>query len=94
MTLPRNNIDFTWRGNDYAAVRGQTNIKYYDAEMKDGEIGSRQFVTSVDVIAEGEIAGFPSAIDAGHTLGTDDYNRTALKDVFLNNVQVLQQSAF
>ncbi len=93
MTLPRNNSDFKWRGNDYAAVRGQTNIKYYDAEMKDGEIGSRQFVTSVDVIAEGEIAGFPSAIDAGHTLGTDDYNRTALKDVFLNNVQVLQQSA-
>ena len=40
-----------------------------------------------------QIAGFPSAIDAGHTLGTDDYNRTALKDVFLNNVQVLQQSA-
>ena len=93
MTLPRNNTDFRWRGNDYAAVRGQTNIKYYDAEMKDGEIGSRQFVTSVDVIAEGEIAGFPSAIDAGHTFGTDDYNRTALKDVFLNNVQVLQQSA-
>ena len=93
MTLPRNNSDFRWRGHDYAAVRGQINIKYYDAEMKDGEIGSRQFVTSVDVIAEGEIAGFPSAIDAGHTLGTDDYHRTALKDVFLNNVQVLQQSA-
>tara|TARA_R100000329_G_scaffold50358_1_gene46426 strand:+ start:280 stop:3774 length:3495 start_codon:yes stop_codon:yes gene_type:complete len=93
MTLPRNNSDFRWRGHDYAAVRGQTNIKYYDAEIKDGEIASRQFVTSVDVIAEGEIAGFPSAIDAGHTLGTDDYNRTALKDVFLNNVQVLQQSA-
>ena len=93
MTLPRNNSDFRWRGIDYAASRGQTNIKYYDAEMKDGEIGSRQFVTSVDVIAEGEIAGFPSAIDAGHTLGTDDYHRTALKDVFLNNVQVLQQSA-
>ena len=93
MTLPRNNSDFRWRGHDYAAVRGQTNIKYYDAEIKDGEIASRQFVTSVDVIAEGEIAGFPSAIDAGHTLGTDDYNRTALKDVFLNNVQVLEQSA-
>ena len=93
MTLPRNNSDFRWRGIDYAAVRGQSNIRYYDAEMTDGEIGSRQFVTSVDVIAEGEIAGFPSAIDAGHTLGTDDYHRTALKDVFLNNVQVLQQSA-
>ena len=45
------------------------------------------------MIAEGQVAGFPSAINAGHTQGTDNYNRTALKDVFLNNVQVLQQSA-
>ena len=93
MTLPRFNSDFRWRGSDYAAVRGQINAQYYDSEMKDGEIGSRQFITSVDVICEGEIAGFPSAIDAGHTFGTDNYKTTALKDVFLNNVQVLQQSA-
>jgi len=93
MTLPRFNSDFKWRGIDYAAVRGQTNAQYYDSEMTDGEIGSRQFITSVDVICEGEIAGFPSAIDAGHTFGTDNYKTTALKDVFLNNVQVLQQSA-
>ncbi len=93
MTLPRFNSDFRWRSIDYAAVRGQTNLRYYDSEMTDGEIGSRQFITSVDVICEGEIAGFPSAIDAGHTFGTDNYKTTALKDVFLNNVQVLQQSA-
>ncbi len=94
MPLPRSVRDFKWRGIDYSGgYRGGQGLKYYDAEMKDGEIGSRQFVTTVDVICEGEIAGFPSAIDAGHTLGTDDYNRTALKDIFLNNVQVLQQSA-
>ncbi len=43
-------------------------LKYYDSEMKEGEIGSRQFVTLLDVIAEGEIAGFPSAISCwSHT---------------------------
>jgi len=94
MPLPRSVRDFKWRGFDFSfGYQGGQGLKYYDAEMKDGEIGSRQFVTTVDVICEGEIAGFPSAIDAGHTLGTDDYNRTALKDVFLNNVQILQQSA-
>ena len=94
MPLPRNVTDFKWRGIDYSGgYRGGEGLKYYDSEMKDGEIGSRQFVTTVDVIAEGQIAGFPSAIDAGHTLGTNNYNVTALKDVFLNNVQVLQQSA-
>lgn len=74
-------------------TEGQLNVKYYDSEMKEGEIGSRQFVTLLDVIAEGEIAGFPSAIAAGHTQGTNAYNTTSLKDVFLNNTQVLKQSA-
>ena len=38
MTLPRDTSDFKWRGIDYAAVRGQGNIRYYDAEMKEGEV--------------------------------------------------------
>ena len=93
MTIPSNVEDansLLFRKNDR---EGQTAIRYYDSEMKEGEIGSRQFVTLVDVIAEGEIAGFPSAIDAGHTQGTNNYNTTSLKDVFLNNTQVLKQSA-
>ena len=93
MTIPSNITDansLRFKKND---VEGQLNIRYYDSEMKEGEIGSRQFVTLVDVIAEGEIAGFPSAIAAGHTQGTNDYNTTSLKDVFLNNTQVLKQSA-
>ena len=93
MTIPSNITDansLRFKKND---VEGQLNIRYYDSEMKEGEIGSRQFVTLVDVIAEGEIAGFPSAIAAGHTQGTNDYNTSSLKDVFLNNTQVLKQSA-
>ena len=93
MTIPSNINDansLRFKKND---VEGQLNIRYYDNEMKEGEIGSRQFVTLVDVIAEGEIAGFPSAINAGLTQGTNDYNVCSLKDVFLNNTQVLKQSA-
>ena len=93
MTLPRNTGDFRWRRHDFSYNKGSEGLRYYDSEMKEGEIGSRQNITTVDVICEGEIAGFPSAVDAGHTLGTDDYHRTALKDVFLNNVQVLRESA-
>ena len=93
MTIPSNINDansLRFRKND---VEGQLNVKYYDSEMKEGEIGSRQFVTLLDVIAEGEIAGFPSAINAGLTQGTHNYNICSLKDVFLNNTQVLKQSA-
>ena len=89
MTLPRNNTDF----KHTLYQQGGSAIQYYDTQMEDGEVGSRQHLTTIDVICEGEIAGFPSAVDAGHTLGTDDYNRTALKDVFLNNVQVLRETA-
>ena len=93
MTLPRNTGDFRWRRHDFSYNKGSEGLRYYDSEMKEGEIGSRQNITTVDVICEGEIAGFPSAVDAGHTLGTNDYHRTALKDVFLNNVQVLKETA-
>ena len=93
MVLPRNTGDARWRGIDYSGSRGSSNLRYYDSEMKDGEIGSRQNVTTIDVLCEGEIAGFPSAIDAGHTQGTNDYRRTACKDIYLNNVKILSQSA-
>ena len=93
MTIPSDITDANSLRFNEKDVEGQLNVRYYDNEMKEGEIGSRQFVTLVDVIAEGEIAGFPSAIAAGHTQGTNNYNTTSLKDVFLNNTQVLKQSA-
>ena len=42
-------------------------------------------------MCEGEIEGFPSA--RNYTLGTDNYNRAMLKDVFLNNTPVLREGA-
>ena len=61
--------------------------------MKDGDIGSRQFVTLIDVIGAGQIAGFPSAIDAGLTHGSTAYRIASLKDLFLNGTQVLRDGA-
>ena len=52
---------------------------------------SKQFVTIVDVLAEGEIEGFPSA--TGFTQGTDAYKFAALKDVFLGKTPVLKANA-
>jgi predicted phage tail protein len=93
MTIPSNIDDANTLRFNQNDREGQVNLRYTDSEMNEGEIGSRQFVTLVDVIAEGEIAGFPSAIDAGLTPGTNDYNICALKDVFLNNTQIMKQSA-
>ena len=53
-------------------------------------LASKQFQTLIDLIAEGVISGFPSATGSQ---GSTEYNTSALKDVFLNGTQVLQQAA-
>ena len=54
-------------------------------------LSSTQYATFIDLLSEGEIEGFPSA--AGLTKGTVDYNNAALKDIYLNNVSVLNSNA-
>ena len=54
-------------------------------------LASKQFATFVDLLGEGEIEGFPSA--RGYTKGTVNYNKAALKDVYLNGTPVLRASA-
>jgi len=51
---------------------------------------SVQFQTLIELLGSGEIEGFPSATGSK---GSTEYNISALKDVFLNNTQVLQQAA-
>ena len=51
---------------------------------------SVQFQTLIELLGSGEIEGFPSATGSK---GSTEYNTSALKDVFLNNTQVLQQAA-
>ena len=53
-------------------------------------LASKQFQTLIDLLGEGVISGFPSATGSQ---GSSEYNTSALKDVFLNGTQVLQQAA-
>ena len=78
--------------NEIKQLGGQ-GTSFFDSTMKDGDIGSRQFVTLIDVIGAGQIAGFPSAIDAGLTHGSTAYRIASLKDLFLNGTQVLRDGA-
>ena len=55
---------------------------------------SRQFATVQDLISEGEIEGFATPSKAEITDRTStEYNNAALKDVFLNDTPVLNESA-
>ena len=55
---------------------------------------SRQFATVQDLISEGEIEGFATPSKAAITDKTStEYNNAALKDVFLNDTPVLNESA-
>ena len=58
-------------------------------------LNTRQIARIVDLLSEGKIAGFPSAIDAGLDFDSNSvaYNVAALKDVFFNNTPILQSNA-
>ena len=56
-------------------------------------LNSKQFASLQDLISEGEIEGFATPSKASLTQGTTAYNNAALKDVFLDNTQVLDSSA-
>ena len=68
-----------------AGVFGLTN-----PDLPKNTLASKQFQTLIDLLGEGVISGFPSATGSK---GTTEYDISALKDVFLNGTQVLQQSA-
>ena len=68
-----------------AGVFGITN-----PNLPKDSLASKQFQTLIDLISEGIISGFPSATGSQ---GTTEYDISALKDVFLNGTQVLQQAA-
>jgi len=68
-----------------AAIFGLTN-----PDLPADSLASKQFQTLIDLISEGVISGFPSATGSQ---GSTEYNTSALKDVFLNGTQVLQQAA-
>ena len=65
-----------------------TNIQ--DPNIPSDVLVSKQFLTVLDLLGEGVISGFPSATGSQ---GSAEYNTSALKDVFLNGNQVLDQAA-
>ena len=75
---------------------GQSNVfanvvsEIVKADLPSDQLASKQFQTLIDLISEGIISGFPSATGSQ---GSTEYNTSALKDVFLNGTQVLQQAA-
>jgi predicted phage tail protein len=56
-------------------------------------LNSRQFASIQDLLSEGEIEGFATPSKAGLTKGTQTYNNAALKDIFLNDTPILNESA-
>jgi predicted phage tail protein len=59
-------------------------------DLPNDALQSKQFQTLIELLGSGEIEGFPSATGSK---GSTEYNTSALKDVFLNGTQVLQQAA-
>jgi len=56
-------------------------------------LSSKQSNDLIDVLSEGQINGFPAALDANLTRGTDKYNIASLKNVHLNGTPILKNSA-
>jgi hypothetical protein len=61
------------------------------AEIAKDNLDSTQVARIIDLLCEGEIAGFPSA--RNYSPGTTAFNNALLKDVFLNNTPILRAGA-
>ena len=72
----------------FGAITDLLGIKRPD--LPNDALQSKQFQTLIELLGSGEIEGFPSATGSK---GSTEYNISALKDVFLNQTQVLQQAA-
>ena len=72
----------------FGAITDLLGIKRPD--LPNDALQSKQFQTLIELLGSGELEGFPSATGSK---GSTEYNISALKDVFLNGTQVLQQAA-
>lgn len=71
--------------------KGGGSVGGASANVTKDNLDSRQVARIIDVLGEGEIAGFPSA--QGYTPGTTAYNNAILKDVYFNNTPILREGA-
>jgi len=75
------------------AISNQTTglIGLQNTTRSNDALESKQFVNILDVLSEGEIEGFPSAV--GLTKGSAAYNKAALKDIYLGKTPIVRGSA-
>ena len=76
------------RGGMGGGNKGQQ--AYVPSQTPDN-LDSVQYAEVIDLLCEGEIEGFPSARQ--FTRGTEVYNIAALKDIYLDNTQILRDTA-
>ena len=63
-------------------------------DLPSDALSSKQFNTLVEILSEGEIEGSATASRNGITnTSSTEYKNSFLKDIFLNNTQVLQEAA-
>lgn len=56
-------------------------------------LNSTQIVEVIDLLGEGEIEGFATPSRAGYTRGSAEWNTAMLKDIYLNETQILRSQA-
>ena len=59
----------------------------------DDNLNSIAKVNILDALGEGEIEGFNTAREEGHTQGSAAYNNAMLKDIFLDDTPILRKVA-
>ena len=71
--------------------KGNGSVGGASANVTKDNLDSRQVARIIDVLGEGEIAGFPSA--RNYSPGTTAYKNAILKDVYFNNTPLLREGA-
>ena len=62
-------------------------------ENAEDNLNSKATAKILDVISEGEIAGFASPLEKGFAFGSSNYGIEGQKDIFFNRTQLLQPAA-
>jgi predicted phage tail protein len=78
---------------DLDIISGSGGGKSSSPSTADDNLDSLATVKILDAICEGTIEGFPSARDANLAFGSSNYNKFALKDIYLDDTPVVDETA-
>ena len=71
---------------------GQESPKARKPKTAEDSLHSSAVVKILDLISEGEIEGFSSARDDGHSVGSVNYRRGMMRDVYLDKTPILRDT--